>query len=414
MTSKKLTRNILIGMFLGAIFGLILHPFSNTYWLDTYMTNGILQLIGSIFITLMKMLVVPLVLVSIVCGASNVSEPKSLGRIGGKTIIIYIITTAIAVTLAISISLLFKIGSGANISTENLSFTVAAPQSFMQTILSLFTANPVDSLAQGHMLQIIVFALLLGIAINFAGESGQRIKNWFDDLNDVILSLVSIIIMLTPYGVFALIAKLVITTELNKFVYVLGYFLTVLLVLVIHLFITNGILIAVFARLNPATFFKKMLPVQLFAFSTASSNATLPVTLKTAEKSIGIDNKVAGFTIPLGATINMDGTAIMQGVATVFIAHVYNIELSLFSYLIVIITATLSSIGTAGVPGIGLITLTLVLTQVGLPIEGIALIIGIDRILDMVRTAVNVTGDVSVTTVVAKTEKQLDESIYNS
>ncbi|WP_116963976.1 dicarboxylate/amino acid:cation symporter [Fastidiosibacter lacustris] len=414
MTSKKLTRNILIGMFLGAIFGLILHPFSNTDWLDTYMTNGILQLIGSIFITLMKMLVVPLVLVSIVCGASNVSEPKSLGRIGGKTIIIYIITTAIAVTLAISISLLFKIGSGANISTENLSFTVAAPQSFMQTILSLFTANPVDSLAQGHMLQIIVFALLLGIAINFAGESGQRIKNWFDDLNDVILSLVSIIIMLTPYGVFALIAKLVITTELNKFVYVLGYFLTVLLVLVIHLFITNGILIAVFARLNPATFFKKMLPVQLFAFSTASSNATLPVTLKTAEKSIGIDNKVAGFTIPLGATINMDGTAIMQGVATVFIAHVYNIELSLFSYLIVIITATLSSIGTAGVPGIGLITLTLVLTQVGLPIEGIALIIGIDRILDMVRTAVNVTGDVSVTTVVAKTEKQLDESIYNS
>ena len=227
------------------------------------------------------------------------------------------------------------------------------------------------------------------------------------------MALVGIVIALTPYGVFALIAKLVITTELTKFLYVFGYFFTVLGVLLIHLFITNSILIGVLVRLNPITFFRKMLPVQLFAFSTASSNATLPVTLKTAKNEIGINNKIAGLTIPLGATINMDGTAIMQGVATVFIAHAYNIDLSLSSYLTVILTATLSSIGTAGVPGIGLITLTLVLTQVGLPVEGIAMIIGIDRLLDMVRTAVNVTGDVSVTTLVAKTENQLDENTYN-
>ncbi|WP_100550614.1 dicarboxylate/amino acid:cation symporter [Caedibacter taeniospiralis] len=414
MTSKKLTRNILMGMALGVIVGLIFHPFANVGWIDSYISDGILHLAGTVFVTLMKMLVVPLVLVSIICGASNVADPKSLGRIGGKTIAIYILTTAIAIALAIVISLLFQIGKGANISTENLNFNAAPAQSFMQTILSLFTANPVDSLAKGHMLQIIVFALLFGLAINFAKDSGARIKHWFDDLNEVIMSLVSIVMALTPYGVFALIARLVITTDLDKFIYVLGYFATVLIVLFLHLFVTNGILVGVFAKLNPITFFKKMLPVQLFAFSTASSNATLPLTLETAEKSIGIDNKIAGFTIPLGATINMDGTAIMQGVATVFIAHVYNIDLSLSAYLTVILTATLSSIGTAGVPGIGLITLTLVLTQVGLPVEGIALIIGIDRILDMVRTAVNVTGDVSVTAVVANNEKQINRQIYNA
>ncbi|WHN64695.1 dicarboxylate/amino acid:cation symporter [Cysteiniphilum sp. QT6929] len=412
MTNKKLTRNILIGMALGIIVGLIFHPFADGYWVKTYISGGVLHLGGQIFLTLMKMLVVPLVFVSIVCGASNVADPKSLGRIGGKTIILYVCTTAIAITLAIVVSLLFQVGKGANISTENLSFHAAPAQSFLETILSLFTANPINSLAEGHLLQIIIFALLFGIAINFAKEAGTRIKNWFDDINEVIMSLVSIIIALTPYGVFALIAKLVITTDLNKFVYVLGYFFTVLIVLFIHLFITNGILVGILARLNPITFFKKMLRVQLFAFSTASSNATLPVTLETAEKEIGINNKVASFTIPLGATINMDGTAIMQGVATVFIAHIYNIDLSLGAYLMVILTATLSSIGTAGVPGIGLITLTLVLTQVGLPIEGIALIIGIDRILDMVRTAVNVTGDVSVTAVVANSEKQIDRDIY--
>lgn len=359
------------------------------------------------------MLVVPLVFVSIVCGTSNAADPKSFGRIGGKTLALYIITTAIAITLAISIALLFNVGSGADIALSANQFTARPPQSLTETLLSLFTSNPIDALAQGHMLQIIVFALLFGVAINLAKESGGPIKQWFENINEVIMALVGIVIALTPYGVFALIAKLVITTELTKFLYVFGYFFTVLGVLLIHLFITNSILIGVLVRLNPFTFFRKMLPVQLFAFSTASSNATLPVTLKTAKNEIGINNKIAGLTIPLGATINMDGTAIMQGVATVFIAHAYNIDLSLSSYLTVILTATLSSIGTAGVPGIGLITLTLVLTQVGLPVEGIAMIIGIDRLLDMVRTAVNVTGDVSATTLVAKTENQLDENTYN-
>ncbi|WP_119343010.1 dicarboxylate/amino acid:cation symporter [Facilibium subflavum] len=414
MKGHKLTRNILIGMGLGAIFGLIFHPFASTPWVHTYLSNGILYIMATIFITLMKMLVVPLVFVSIVCGASNVSDPKSLGRVGGKTLILYVITTAIAVTLAITVALLLQIGAGANIPLNVDQVVIGSPQSITETLIGLFTANPFQSLAKGSMLQIIIFALLLGIALNITGEAGNRIKKWFNDFDEVIMSLVKMVIAITPYGVFALIAKLVLVTELIKFLHVFGYFFTVILVLLLHVIFTNGIILTIFARLNPLPFFKKMFPVQLFAFSTASSNATLPFTLQTVENNLGVDNKVAGFTIPLGATINMDGTAIMQGVATVFIAHVYNIDLSLAGYLTVILTATLSSIGTAGVPGIGLITLTLVLTQVGLPVEGIGLIIGIDRILDMLRTAVNVTGDAAVTTFVAKTEKQLSYDTYKA
>ena len=414
MNNHRLTRNILIGILAGAIVGLILHPFSESMPVKIYLTDGLFFIVGTIFITLMKMLVVPLVFVSIVSGASNVADPKSLGRIGGKTILMYVLTTAVAIALAVSVSLLLQIGQGADIPLSKETIAVKAPQSLTETIIGLFSANPFKAFAEGNLLQIIVFALMLGISLNLAKDEGLRIKKWFDDMNAVVMSFVRIVIALTPYGVFALIAKLVVITEPGKFLYVFGYFFTVILVLLIHLFLINGVIIGIFARLNPVVFFKKVLPVQLFAFSTASSNATLPVTLTTVEQSLGVDNRVSGFTLPLGATLNMDGTAIMQGVATVFIAHVYNIDLSLSAYVSVIVTATLSSIGTAGIPGIGLITLTLVLTQVGLPVEGIALIIGIDRILDMLRTAVNVTGDAAVTTFVARTEKALYFETFQS
>ncbi|API87309.1 dicarboxylate/amino acid:cation symporter [Francisella uliginis] len=412
--NKKLTRNIILAMILGAIFGSIFHFFSDVFWVRQYLVNGILDIVGTIFITLMKMLVVPLVLVSIICGTSNISDPKILGRVGGKAICLYIMTTAIAISLAISIALLFNIGAGANIATTDLHYNTGQAQSLTQTILGLFTENPFKSFEQGNLLQIIVFAILFGLAISLTQEpSRQRINQWFQDINNVIMSLTNIVINLTPYGVFALISKLVITTEFSKFLHIFSYFFTVLLVLIIHLFITNGILIGILARLNPIKFFSKLLPVQLFAFSTASSNATIPLTLDTAENKVGIDRQICGFSIPLGATINMDGTAIMQGAATVFIAHIYNIDLSLSAYITVILTATLSSIGTAGIPSIGLITLTLVLSQVGLPVEGIALIIGIDRILDMVRTAVNITGDLAVSTVIAKSENYLHKDIFD-
>ena len=414
MSRMKFTKQILLGMLLGLIFGICLHPFSQNFFVTEYLTEGIVDVIGTLFILLMKMMVVPLIFVSIICGTSNLSDPKMLGRIGGKTIILYMCTTAIAITLAISISLLFHIGLGANFQATDTTLNLQSSQSFRETFLGLFTANPFKSLAEGNILQVIVFALLIGFGISFSGKSGQKIKSFFDDLDVVILKMVAIILKFTPYGVFALIAKLIITTEPTKILHLFSYFFTVIVVLIVHLFLVNSIIIGLLARLNPITFFRKMFSTQLFAFSTSSSNASIPMTLDTVIKKLGVDNKVAGFTIPLGATINMDGTAIMQGVATIFIANIYNIDIGLIGYLTVILTATLSSIGTAGIPGVGLITLTMVLQQVGLPVEGIALIIGIDRILDMTRTAVNITGDASITTFVGKSENCINISKFNN
>jgi Na+/H+-dicarboxylate symporter len=413
MKTPTFTKQILIGMLFGIIIGAILHPFSETTFIQAYVTNGVLDIAGDLFIQLMKMLVVPLIFISIICGASNLSEPKMLGRIGGKTILLYMCTTAIAVSLAMTFALIFHIGEGANLQTNSDSLNLQSSHNFRDTFLGLFTTNPFQALAEGNILQVIVFALLVGFGISFSGEPGLRLKQFFEDSNQVIMKMVSIILYFTPFGVFALLAKLMITTEPEKILHLLGYFCTVAFVLILHLILVNSIIIGLLSRLNPVIFFKQMFPAQLFAFSTSSSNASIPVTLSTVTKKLGVDNKIAGFTIPLGATINMDGTAIMQGVATIFIANIYNIDIGLFGYLIVILTATMCSIGTAGVPGIGLITLTMVLQQVGLPVEGIALIIGVDRILDMLRTAVNVTGDASITTFVARSENCLDLNSYN-
>lgn len=262
------------------------------------------------------------------------------------------------------------------------------------------------------MLQIIVFALLFGLAISKAGEHGVRVRTFFDDLNEVIMQMVHILMDLAPYGVFCLLAALFADIGLDVLGSLASYFFAVVAVLLIHAVVVYGSLLIFLGRLNPLVFLKKMRPVQLFAFSTSSSNATLPVTLDVVEHRLGVDNSVAAFTVPLGATINMDGTAIMQGVATVFIAQAYGVDIGLSGYLTVIATATLASIGTAGVPGVGLIMLAMVLQQVQLPVEGIALIIGVDRLLDMLRTAVNVTGDATVSCLVAKSENALNEDIY--
>lgn len=399
----------------GIVVGTVLHPFYETIVIKQYITDGLLDIVGDLFIQLMKMMVIPLILVSIVCGASNLSDPKMLGRVGGKTIILYLFTTAVAITLAISIALLFDIGQGAHFQTDSSTdLNLQTPQTFRETFLGLFTTNPFKALANGNILQVIVFALLLGFGISFSGDAGKHIKQVFDNLNIVVMKMVTFVLAFTPYGVFALLAKLVITTDPAKILTLFSYFFTVILVLLIQVLVVNTILIGLLAKLNPITFFRKMFANQLFAFSTSSSNASIPVTLNTVTKKLGADNKIASFTIPLGATINMDGTSIMQGVATIFIAHAYNIDIGIIGYLTVILTATLSSIGTAGVPGIGLITLTMVLQQVGLPIEGIALIIGIDRILDMIRTAVNITGDSAITTLIAKSENSLNEQIFNA
>ena len=262
------------------------------------------------------------------------------------------------------------------------------------------------------MLQVIVFSLLLGYAISRSGDAGKRIASTFRDFEQVIMKMVAVLIALAPYGVFCLLAKLFSQLGIAAIVDLAKYFLTVVSVLFVHALVVYGLLLRTLTGLNPKMLFSKMRHVWAFAFSTASSGATLPITMRAVEKRLGVHNSVASFTVPLGATINMDGTAIMQGVATVFIAQVYNIPLDAGQILTVVLTATLASVGTAAVPGVGLITLALVLQQVGLPVEGIALIIGVDRLLDMIRTAVNVTGDATVSLIVAKHENNLDEAVF--
>ena len=413
-----LTQQILIAMVLAIILGACaqfimgIHPWVDVV-LNDWLVGGLFFIVGKVFVATLKLLVVPLVLVSLVCGAASLGSGKQLGRLGGKTLVLYLFTTAVAISLAMGCAWLFEPGVGANL-TSSASVNINQGSSFAQVMIDIFPSNPIAAMAEGKMLQIIVFALLLGMAVNHSGEAGQRIRANFEDWNTVVLNLVTMLMKLAPYGVFALLFTLFARQGLSAIEELSVYFGTVVLVLLIQALFVYPAILTVLARLNPIMFLNKMRNVQLFAFSTASSNATLPVTMRTVEKRLGVDNRVASFSLPLGATLNMDGTAIMQGVATVFIAQAYGIELSAIDFLTVIATATLASIGTAGVPGVGLVMLSMVLTQVGLPVEGIALIIGVDRLLDMMRTAVNVTGDATVTCVVAKSEQQLDEAVFNN
>lgn len=412
-----LTQQILIAMVLAIILGACaqfimgINPWVDIV-LNDWLVGGLFFIVGKVFVATLKLLVVPLVLVSLVCGAASLGSGKQLGRLGGKTLLLYLFTTAVAISLAMGCAWLFEPGVGANLSS-NTALTIDQGSSFAQVMIDIFPSNPIAAMAEGKMLQIIVFALLLGMAVNHSGEAGQRIRLNFEDWNTVVLNLVTMLMKLAPYGVFALLFTLFARQGLGAIQELSVYFGTVVFVLLLQAFVVYPTMLTVLARLNPLTFLKKMRNVQLFAFSTASSNATLPVTMRTVEKRLGVDNRVASFSLPLGATLNMDGTAIMQGVATVFIAQAYGIHLDAMDFLTVIATATLASIGTAGVPGVGLVMLSMVLTQVGLPVEGIALIIGVDRLLDMMRTAVNVTGDATVTCVVAQSEQQLDETVFN-
>lgn len=425
LTPKKssLTTRIIIGMISGIVLGSFLQwlmPNGQDFVfnvllfevsLQSFLVDGVFEVIGQIFMASLRMLVVPLVFVSLVCGVCSLQDTTKLGRIGGKAIGLYLLTTAIAISFAIFIAIIIGPGEGVGMSA-NSSFTTREAPSLAQVIIQMFPTNPFEAFAQGNMLQIIVFALLFGIAIALSGKAGERIASIFEDLSEVIMRLVTILMNLAPYGVFALLASLFTTVSLETFGNLIVYFLVVLAVLFIHALVTYPVILKLLTGLNPIVFLKKMRDAAIFAFSTASSNATIPVTLETATKKMGVDNSIASFTVPLGATINMDGTAIMQGVATVFIAQVFSQDLTLADYVTVVLTATLASIGTAGVPGVGLIMLAMVLDQVGLPVEGIALIIGVDRLLDMTRTAVNVTGDSMVSIVVAKSEQQFDNDMF--
>ena len=410
MTDRSaLTKKILLAMFSGLLLGSLAHSIAldDSNPIMQLGINGLIDLGGQVFIVTLKLLVVPLVFVSLACGASNLSGGTSLGRIGIKTLILYLFTTAAAISLALIAANIINPGLGMSLASDTVFVAKESPP-IKQVFLEIFPSNPVKAMAEGNMLQVIVFAILVGVAISKSGEHGSRLRDSLDDWNEVIMKLVLMLMSVAPIGVFCLMTTVFANMGFGGIFDLAKYFFNVVLVLVLHFALTYFLLLRFLAGLNPLRFYKDFYPVMVYAFSTSSSSATLPITLETLEKKMGVRKEVASFTAPLGATINMDGTAIMQGVATVFIAQAYSVEIGLAGYMTVILTATMASIGTAGVPGVGLITLALVLQQVGLPVEGIALIIGVDRLLDMLRTSVNVGGDATVASIVAKSEGKLD------
>jgi len=410
----SLTTKVLIGMALGIVLGLVFNltglnatgNFSNEY-----IVNGLFHVIGQMFVNLLKMLVVPLVFFSLICGVCGIGDIRLLGRVGGKSFALYMLTTALAIATAIAIATTLKIGKGLDLAT-NAAFLGREAPSFSQVFIDIIPSNPISAMANGDMLAVIFFSIMVGVSMLMLGEKARTFVEGAEIANEIMMKMVNIIMALAPYAVFVLIAKAVANLGLDLLFSLSGYVLVLVGALMFHLFITLMVVLKVFSGLNPLIFLRKIRSVQVFAFSTASSNAAIPVTLRTTTKRLGINNSVASFTVPFGATINMDGTAIMQGVATVFVANIYGIELGVNGYLTVILMSILASIGTAGVPGVGLIMLSMVFAQVGLPIEGIGLVLGVDRLMDMIRTAVNVSGDAAVSTIVAQSEGKIDTSVY--
>tara|TARA_B110000914_G_scaffold210363_1_gene209450 strand:+ start:531 stop:1769 length:1239 start_codon:yes stop_codon:yes gene_type:complete len=411
----SLTVKIITGMILGFLTGLLINVLSlnSNEMINIYLVNGLFDTIGSIFISSLKLMVVPLVFFSLSTGVASFDKDKKLSVIALKTISLYLLTTAIAISLGLFIAILFSPGEGLNL-TSSAEYIAPSPPGIKSVIIDIFPTNPISAMAEGKMLQIIIFSIFFGVALRSIKDKNSELVKIMESTTNVVMKMVFILINLAPFGVYCLMANLFATQGIGIVGNLFQYFLLVVFVLIIHGFVVYPALLYSFTKIKPFGFYKKLRPVMLFAFSTSSSNATMPVTLKTVTQDLGVNPKIASFTIPLGATVNMDGTAIMQGVATIFIANAYNVDLSTIDYLMVILTATMASIGTAGVPGVGLIMLAMVLSQVGLPTEGIALILGVDRLLDMIRTVVNVTGDSTVSTIVAHSEGALDNNKNNN
>ena len=408
-----MTTKILIWMAAGLMLGSLINAFaSDVAFIQDYFVNGLFHVVGTMFITGLKMLVVPLVTFSLICGVYGIGDINKLGRVGVKAFGLFVLTTALAITLALTVASIVGPGQGFELTGQQGEFTAPVAPPLTQVIIDLIPGNPVAAYAEGNMLQIIFFTILFAVCMLMVGEPGRKVAEGAERLNKIMMEVVTVVMHVAPYGVFALMAKTFALQGLGLILPMIAYFGTVVVVLLLHATGTLMLLLKLLASVSPVMFLRKMRTAQIFAFSTASSNATIPVTLRTTERRLGVDNPTASFIVPFGATINMDGTAIMQGVATIFVANVYGIDLGLSGYLTVIGMAVLASIGTAGVPGVGLIMLAMVFNQVGLPVEGIALIMGVDRLLDMMRTAVNVTGDAAITSIVAKSEGSLDEGIF--
>ena len=398
----KLWAKILIGLVAGLVTGIVLGP-----------TAGYIKPVGTLFINAIKMLIVPLIVSSLVVGVISMKDPKKMGRIGLKTLALYLGTTAVAVMIGLTLGTFLQPGVGLNFEAVEQAAPQEAP-SVVDTLVNLVPSNPVSSFASGSVLHIIVFSIFLGFGINLAGEKATPMANFFEAFAEVMYKLTAIIMEMAPYGVFALMAWVAGEYGLSVLLPLLRVILGVYVGCLIHALLTYGGAIALLGRLNPIQFFKGILDAQAVAFTTTSSSGTLPATLRCTQKNLGVSKSVSSFVLPLGATINMDGTALYQGICALFVAQAYGVDLTFANYMTIILTSTLASIGTAGVPGAGLIMLSLVLSSVGLPLEGVAIVAGIDRILDMARTTLNVTGDAMVSLLIAKSENELDVNVYQA
>ncbi len=402
----KLYTKIFIGLLAGIVFGLVAGEYA------LYV-----EFLGTIFIRLITMVVVPLVMASLILGTASLGNVKQLGRIGLKTFLYYTITTAIAITIGLSLANLLQPGSGLDEASKQIllenyqgiaqeKISSSQDTSVVDMLVRIIPTNPFASMANNDMLGLIFFSLSLGIALTYLpSEKTRGFLNGIQTLNDAVVELVHLIMKFAPYGVFGLMAVVVAKFGVDILFTLLNYSLVVFLGLFLHILITYSLSVRILGKRNPISFLRDMREVMILAFSTSSSNATLPVNMDNCTEKFGVSPKVSSFVLPLGATINMDGTALYQGVAAVFIAQVYGIDLSLGDQLMIILTATMASVGAAGIPGAGLITLTVILQTIGIPVEGIALILGVDRILDMCRTVVNVTGDASCAIYVSESEK---------
>lgn len=408
------SKKIFIGLILGIVVGIIMHSFvPDSQFKNDIIIEGVFYTIGQLFIRLMQMLVVPLVFFSIADGCRNLGDTETLGKVGIRIVLFYMLTTALAILISLSLASLIGPGKGMNMSLGDQNFeAVDTDISLSDTILDFIPTNPIEALANGNMIQIIVFAVLVGLLIASMEDRLMTLGNIVTEMNDLMMGMTMWVMKLAPVGVFFLIARTFSSLGYDAILSMLSYMGSVLGGLAVQLLIVYMILLTAFVRINPFKFLKNFAPVLTFGFSTASSSATVPIHIQTLE-DIGVDKKISSFTIPLGATINMDGTAIMQGVAVIFIANAYGIDLTATDFMTVILTATIASVGTAGIPSVGLITLSMVLESVGLPVEGIAIIMGIDRILDMARTTVNLTGDATGTIIVANTVGAFNKEKFN-
>lgn len=411
----NLATKVLISLIAGVAIGLIINfsGIGSIGWINEYIINGVFLIGGKIFVNALKMLVVPLVLFSLIPGILGIGDIRLLGKIGSKTFLLYIATTAIAITTAITFASLANIGSGLELPLTDAFEGKEAAKSFADILIGIVPPNMVKALADSDMLAVIFVSIFFGIALLIELKNSSDLVRIIEQMNRIVMRMIDMVMVFAPYAVFCLVAKAVAEIGIDIVLQLSGYFVVIMFALLFHAFVTQMLILKGFTGLNIGLFLKKIRNAQMFAFSTSSSGATIPVTLRTVQERLGVDRAVSSFSVPFGATINMDGTAMMQGVATVFIANLYGVDLGITEYVTVVVTAVLASIGTAAVPSVGLVMLTLVFSQVGLPVEAIGYILGIDRIVDMTRTAVNVTSDTVVTSIVAKSEGKMDLDVFN-